>query len=55
MINIISIIITLLSIIFVYIADKFSDEGRRKIWILGPIGVWLIVTYWILRIIFEFI
>jgi hypothetical protein len=48
----IGIIITFLCIIFVYIADK-SDEGKRKIWVLGPIGVWIMIIYWLFRIISE--
>ena len=51
----ISIVVTILCIIFVYIADKYSDERNSNIWILGPIGVWMMVIYWLFRIIFEFI
>ena len=51
----ISIIITLLGIIFVHLADRYSDGGRKKIWVLGPIGIWMIIIYWVFRIILEFI
>jgi hypothetical protein len=51
----ISIIITLLCILSVHIADKYSNEGRNNFWILGPIGVWSMIGYWIIKLTYEYI
>jgi hypothetical protein len=52
---ILSIIVTIICLLLVYIADKYSEEGRNKLWVLGPIGVWSMIIYWIIRLTYEYI
>jgi|LakMenEpi03Aug12_release.lakeMendotaPanAssembly.Ray.scaffolds.fasta_scaffold476687_4 hypothetical protein len=51
----ISFIVTLLCILSVHIADKYGNEGRSNFWILGPIGVWSMIGYWIIKLTYEYI
>lgn len=52
---ILSILVTIICFLFVYIADKCSNEGRNKLWVLGPIGVWSMVIYWVIKLLYEYI
>jgi hypothetical protein len=51
---ILSILVTIICLLLVHIADKYSEEGRNKLWILGPIGVWSMISYWIIKLLYEY-
>ena len=52
---ILSVLVTIICLLFVYIADNYSEEGRNKLWLLGPIGVWSMVIYWVIKLLYEYI
>lgn len=56
----ISILVTALSFLLVYLADKFGDSEKKTAWMffLGPIGVFTLVIYWLfifLSFLYEYI
>jgi apolipoprotein N-acyltransferase len=56
----ISVIVTIICLLLVYLADKFGDSSKKTAWMffLGPIGVFTLTIYWLfifLGFLYEYI